>query len=409
MQLNLFDYVVSCYARNEGAITNEALYDAVAGSAGIAPSDLHRTTPVGKNGTRTSRIKREIRWHQQTLKQAGLLRRTKQRGNWTLTQEGRAKYPLRRAEPNATMVAYSTDLGVALWSLAKDTFSALNGDEPITLCLTSPPYPLKSPRSYGNPSESEYVEFLIENLRPIVENLKPGGSVCLNVSNDIFVSQTPARSLYAERLILAIHDELGLHLMDRLIWHNPSKSPGPTQWACKTRQQLKTAWEPIYWFSNEPRLAVSDNRRVLQPHNDRMKRLIAAGGESNHRESSDKAYTVRPGSFGGQTDGTIPTNILRFSHTCRSQLEYKKQARAAGLVPHGAPYPLSLARFLIEFLSGKDDLVVDPFGGSMTTAVAAEELGRRWISTDCMYEYVRGSKSRFVDAEWNTEFLEIAG
>lgn len=409
MQLNLFNHVVSCYSETDGAIDNEKLYESVAKSAGIAAADLHKTVEIGTAGCRTSRIKREIRWHQQTLKQAGLLRRTEARGRWTLTQEGRAKYPLRRAEPNATMVAYSTDLGVALWSLASDTFSALQGDEPITLCLTSPPYPLKSPRSYGNPSESEYVEFLIENLRPIVENLKPGGTVCLNVSNDIFISKSPARSLYTERLILAIHDELGLQLMDRLIWQNPAKPPGPTQWACKTRQQLRTGYEPIYLFSNEPRLAQSDNRRVLQPHTERMKKLIQAGGEANHRQSSDAAYTVKPGSYGGKTEGAIPTNILRFSHTCRSQLQYKKSAREAGLPAHGAPYPLALARFLIEFLTNKNDLVVDPFGGSMTTGLAAEELERRWIGTDCMYEYVRGSKARFANADWNEAFLDIAG
>lgn len=334
MQLNLFDHVVSCYAQNEGAVDNEALYSAVADSAGIAPSELHQTVPIGKTNARTSKIKRAIRWHQQSLKSAGLLRRTSQRGKWTLTQEGRAKYQLRKAEPQATMVAYSTELGVALWSLAKDTFSALKGDEPITLCLTSPPYPLKSPRSYGNPTESEYVEFVVENLRPIVDNLKPGGSVCLNVSNDIFVTGSPGRSMYLERLGLAIHDELGLQLMDRLVWHNPSKCPGPTQWASKTRQQLRASYEHILWYCNEPRLAESNNRRVLEPHTERMQQLIAAGGEARHRQSSDNAYTVRPGSFGNKTEGRIPTNILRFSHTCQSQLAYKKKAREAGLPPH---------------------------------------------------------------------------
>ena len=60
--------------------------------------------------------------------------------------------------------------------------------------------------------------------------------------------------------------------------------------------------------------------------------------------------------------------------------------------------PLSLATFLVEFLSEPDDLIVDPFGGSFTTARAAERLGRRWLSTETMVEYVLGSASRFVDA-----------
>lgn len=409
MQLNLFDHVVSCYAQSDGAVNNEHLYASVAATAGIPEEDLHRTAPIGNTNARTSKIKRTIRWHQQTLKAAGLLKRTSERGKWILTREGRARYQLRKANPQATMVAYSTELGVALWSLANDTFSALQGDEPITLCLTSPPYPLKSPRAYGNPSESEYVEFIIENLKPIVENLKPGGSVCLNLSNDIFVSGSPARSLYLERLVLAINDELRLELMDRLVWHNSSKAPGPTQWACKTRQQLRTSYESILWFCNEPRLAVSDNRRVLQPHSEQMQRLIAAGGEARRRQSSDQAYTVRPGSFGNKTNGRIPTNLLSFGHSCRSQLKYKQHAREENLPVHGAPYPLRLARFLIEFLTDRMDLVVDPFGGSMTTGVAAEELGRRWLCTEAMYEYVQGSHVRFKDAEWNEEYLALAG
>jgi len=57
---------------------------------------------------------------------------------------------------------------------------------------------------------------------------------------------------------------------------------------------------------------------------------------------------------------------------------------------------LALARFLIEFLSEKDDLVAIPFAGSNTEGLAAEELGRRWISTDRAYESVRGSAERFA-------------
>lgn len=60
--------------------------------------------------------------------------------------------------------------------------------------------------------------------------------------------------------------------------------------------------------------------------------------------------------------------------------------------------PLELASLLIRFLSEPGDLVVDNFAGSLTTARAAELLGRRWLSTEVMLEYVLGAATRFTDA-----------
>jgi site-specific DNA-methyltransferase (cytosine-N4-specific) len=80
-----------------------------------------------------------------------------------------------------------------------------------------------------------------------------------------------------------------------------------------------------------------------------------------------------------------------------------------GLPAHGAPFPLKLASFLIEFLSEPGELIVDPFGGSFTTADAAERLGRRWMSTDCMVEYVLGSATRFVGAQgYRNNIIDLA-
>lgn len=268
---------------------------------------------------------------------------------------------------------------------------------PITLCVTSPPYPLAKARSYGNPSETVYVDWLCRQLEPIVKNLVRGGSIALNISNDIFLTGTPARSLYRERLLLALHDRLGLYKMDELVWSNPSKPPGPVQWASIARQQLHVGWEPIYWLTNDPRAVRADNRRVLQAHSERHLKLIQGGGESRLRSYSDGAYRLHPGRFGNPTEGKIQRNVLTFGHTCGDQRAYKRAARAAGLPAHGAPMPLALAKFLIEFMSEPEDLVVDPFGGSFTTAKAAEMLGRRWLSTECMLQYVLGAAYRFHD------------
>ena len=222
--------------------------------------------------------------------------------------------------------------------------------------------------------------------------------MCLNISNDIFEAQSPARSTYRERLVIALEDRLGLHKMDELIWENPSKPPGPLQWASLSRQQLNTAWEPVYWFTNDPRLCRSDNRRVLQAHTEQHLKLLRQGGEKRNAVFSDGAYRVREGSFGSPTPGKIPRNILRFSHVERAKRETVRQAKAQGLPVHGATMPQALARFLVEFLTREGDLVVDPCGGWSTTGAAAQECGRRWLTTEIMGEYVLGGANAFTQA-----------
>ena len=72
--------------------------------------------------------------------------------------------------------------------------------------------------------------------------------------------------------------------------------------------------------------------------------------------------------------------------------------RSAGFAVHGASMPFGLADFLVKFLTQPGDLVVEPFSGLGTTAEAAESNGRRWISTEMMYEYAWASGHRFHEA-----------
>lgn len=402
-QLSMFDdlpdslrTVVEAYARTStGRMPNERLYQAAARRAGKPVSEFMKRRPIGNTGQAHSTEARRVRWHQQTLKAKGWLEPVPgQRGEWQLTDK--ARKALTPQQPRAVMVAYSTDLGVALWGSCSDVFAKL--DEPITLCLTSPPYPLAKPRAYGNVPLSAYVDWLCEQLEPIARNLVRGGTIALNVSNDIFEPGSPARSTYRERLVIALCDRLGLHKLDELVWHNPTKPPGPVQWASLNRMQLNVAWEPIYVFTNDPRACLADNRRVLQEHTERHLRLIRRGGVESYRERNDGAYTLRPGSYGSPTPGRIPRNVLPFVQAARdTDLQRARAlARAARLPVHGAGMPLDLADFLVRYLAPEDALVVDPFWGWGTTGFAADINGRRWIGSEYMGEYLVGSAARFA-------------
>ena len=368
---------------------NKAIYEQLEIDFSVDSESTLRK-PVGRSGQVHNLFHRQVRWHQQTLRHLGILE-SAGRGQWRLSEK--AKNDITPAPRKSVMVAFSTDLGCALWANAQDVFSGLQ--ENITLAFSSPPYPLARARAYGNVSEQQYVDWLCEMMEPIVKSLRPGGNVVLNLSNDIFESKLPSRSLYLERLTLALQDRFGLHLMDRFVWHNPSKAPGPLQWASIKRVQTNVGYEPVLWFTNDPANVIADNRRVLQPHSERHLKLMAAGGESRTAEFSGGAYKIKPGSFGNETAGKIPRNILTIAHRDSDQDPSRNYAKERGWPAHPAPMPLKLAEFFVQFLSELGDLVVDPFGGMATTGKAAENHGRRWLITEKCREYIESASERF--------------
>lgn len=301
-------------------------------------------------------------------------------------------------------MAFSTRLGVALWADCRDAAEAI--DEPIHLVLTSPPYLLARPRHYGQPNAQHYVDWLCQVMEPLVKRLAPGGSVALNVGNDTFVPGSPARHLIPERLAVAFHDRLGLHKMDTLIWENPSKAPGPFAWASKKRVQLNVGWEPILWFCSDPQRCFADNRRVLRPHSEAHKKLIARGGYRRREEYGDGAHRPKEAAFAAQTDGAIPKNVLRFPTPCRRQRAARAAAIAAGLPPHGATFPLPLAEMLVAFLTEEGQLVADLTAGTLTVPAACETLGRRWVASDLHGESIGLAALDFPEAKVSPTFLK---
>ncbi|MPS81670.1 MAG: site-specific DNA-methyltransferase [Achromobacter sp.] len=395
-QLDLFQHVLDAYqVEGDRPLTNAKLYQSVARSAGLAAGEVERTVEI--SGSQHSPFKRAVRWVQQTMKHLGLLERQPgARGVWSLAQ--RNKDGLTAAPAGKRLVAFSTDLGIAIWGDSTQSFPRLG--QPIHLVISSPPFLLRRPRAYGNPlTEQAYIDFICSALEPLVSQLAAGGSICLNLTNDSFLVGSPARSVAKERLVLAMVDRLGLYLMDTLIWHNASKPPGPLQYASKRRVQLNTGYEPVYWFTNDPQKVFSDNRRVLQPHSERHKKWLRqvqdAGGCPRSGVYGDGAYRLRPSSYKNETEGRIPKNVLPIGHACADTRQYRRDAAALGLPVHGAMMPLSLARFLVEFLTLPGQLVVDLFGGTAKSAMAAELLQRYWITFELFAEYLRGGAQRF--------------
>jgi DNA modification methylase len=54
---------------------------------------------------------------------------------------------------------------------------------------------------------------------------------------------------------------------------------------------------------------------------------------------------------------------------------------------HSATFPVALPEWFIKLFTARGDVVLDPFVGSGTTAIAAKQLGRKYIGIDILREY----------------------
>lgn len=83
-QLDLFSATLHAYsAERDARIDNATLYAEVAERSGIDAVEFARREPIGASGQPHSLLERKVRWHQQTLKHAGILERVVgERGVW---------------------------------------------------------------------------------------------------------------------------------------------------------------------------------------------------------------------------------------------------------------------------------------------------------------------------------------
>lgn len=94
-------------------------------------------------------------------------------------------------------------------------------------------------------------------------------------------------------------------------------------------------------------------------------------------------------------DGTKhPIDILRYSTFADKRNNYK----------HPAKKPLDLLKYLVTTYSNESDLILDFTIGSGTTAVAAKQLGRKYIGIEINPEYCKMAEERLKQEElFNTE------
>lgn len=391
---------------SEECLDNQSLYRKVAKKLGVDLSDF--LAPVGKSQTKRNLMTRKIRWAQQTLKIKGLLEQ-KSRGVWESLKTNKKDEFLHATIDGKMIIALSTDLGMSICADSRTVFASGVIDEPIHLTLTSSPYPIQKARSYGGESDMHtWIDMMIKTLEPIVERLAKGGSIVINLSNDVFLKGLPARSLYLEYFTIACWEKLGLYLMERAVWSS-NKYPSPTHWACVKRYHVKSSYEPILWFCNDPLACPADNRRILEEHTESHRQFVANGGMKYEYQHGDGAYRKRIGEFNKLNGGRIPNNSFYIPNYCLSGREVNRYAKTLGLPVHSAKMPEALASRFVRHLTEEGQVVLDHYSGTGTTPEACELTSRRWYAIERVWEYVRQSFRRFdihnIDYWVNPAFL----
>ena len=285
--------------------------------------------------------------------------------------------------------AYTTRRGAAYRGDALDLLRAMP-DESVNLVITSPPYALEFKKEHGNEPQNTFVEWFLPFAREVLRVLRPDGSFVVNVGG-AWQKGHPVRSLYHFRLLLELVDTVGFFLAQEIYWHNPAKMPTPAEWVNVQRIRVKASVEPCWWLSKTERPKAS-NLGVLVAYSDDMLRLIDRGFRAKRRPSGHLAKATWQKDLGG----AIPGNVLTMGNN-DSIGRYIAMLTARGLKVHPARFPVHLPGWFIRFLTEPGDIVVDIFGGSMTTGWAAERLDRAWLGFELSEEYVEASRLRFYD------------
>jgi site-specific DNA-methyltransferase (cytosine-N4-specific) len=292
---------------------------------------------------------------------------------------------------------YETDLGIAIVGDSLEVLKAMP-ESSVNLVLTSPPYALHFKKEYGNADKHEYVNWLLPFAQEILRVLADDGSFVLNIGGS-YNPKIPTRSIYHYKLLVALVEEVGFHLAQEFFWYNPAKMPMPAEWVTVRRIRVKDSVEYVWWLSKTPWPKAS-NTTVLRRYSKDMIRLNARKVRPTIRPSG---HVIRSGFNKIEAGGSIPPNVieeevptdmLKFGNNAAND-QYTKRCKEAAIKIHPARFPAALPDFFIRMLTDPSDLVVDPFAGSNTTGMVAQQLGRRWVAVELSAEYLEGSKFRF--------------
>ena len=274
----------------------------------------------------------------------------------------------------------------------------------VQTCVTSPPYFVL--RDYGHPGQiglehtpEEYIAAMVEVFRCVRDVLADDGTLWLNIGdsyagyhgnkNAAHDAAPSNKGGYFEnqRKTLVNHNGIknkdligipwmlafalradGWYLRQDIIWHKPNPMPESVTDRCTK------AHEYIFLLSKSERYFF-DSEAMREPCSEDMRRRAAAShtrGQGKIDKSRNDATTVRP------------TQITADSRNRRSVWTVATRPYKGA---HFATFPPALIEPCILAGSRPDDIVLDPFMGSGTTAAVALQHGRQYLGCELNREY----------------------
>ncbi|MGQ0833027.1 MAG: DNA-methyltransferase [Microthrixaceae bacterium] len=246
----------------------------------------------------------------------------------------------------------------------------------VALVVTSPPY--FAGKAYEEElgeghipaTYAEYLTMLEDVFAECVDKLEAGGRIAVNVAN---LGRKPYRSLSAD-VIGILQDRLGLLLRGEVIWRKARGAGGNCAWG-----SFKQPANPVLRDLTE---------RVVVASKGRFDRAVKA---------------PKRAALGLPCEATLTTD--EFMDATLDVWELAPES--ASRVNHPAPFPVELPQRLIDLYTYRGDVVLDPFMGSGTTAVAAVRSGRHYLGYDTDEAYARSARAR-VAGEVAAAVVEVA-
>lgn len=216
----------------------------------------------------------------------------------------------------------------------------------IHLMITSPPYNVS--KEYDEDlSLQEYLKILENSFKETYRVLINGGRACINVAN---LGRKPYIPLsdYISKMML----DIGFNMRGEIIWNKAASSSPSTAWG---------SW-------------LSAANPILRDIHEYI--LVFSKGDYN-RIGKGKHNTITKEQFMDWTKSIWTMN-----------------AESARRIGHPAPFPEELPNRLIQLYSFKNDIILDPFMGSGTTAVSAIKSERNFVGYDISQEYIDLAEKR---------------
>lgn len=223
----------------------------------------------------------------------------------------------------------------------------------VDLVFADPPYNIKKAEWDNFESQEQYIAWSLRWIEEAARVLKPTGSLYICGFSEILADlKHPASRYFA-----------GCRW---LIWHYKNKANLGSDWG--------RAHESIMHFRKKQHSLNIDDVRI--PYGAHTLKY------PSHPQASSSAYGQGIGkerdNWVPNPKGAKPKDVFDIPTTCNGMGES---------TPHPAQKPEELVRKFVLASSQPGDLVIDPFSGSGTTLVVAEQLDRRWLGCDLSTTY----------------------